>query len=73
MQISLGQTDTSRWPVVLPGASGHYLLAFDDGRIVVAATREVGSGMDYRITPAGLAEIFGQAMTAAPAWPGAHT
>ena len=46
MHISLGEVDTSRWPVVLPGASGHYLLAFDDGRIVAGATRETGSGLD---------------------------
>jgi D-amino-acid dehydrogenase len=39
MHISLGEVDTSRWPVVLPGASGHYLLAFDDGRIVAGARR----------------------------------
>ena len=56
MHISLGEVDTSRWPVVLPGAGGHYLLAFDDGRIVAGATRETGSGFDYRITAAGLAD-----------------
>jgi hypothetical protein len=66
MHISLGEVDTSRWPVVLPGASGHYLLAFDDGRIVAGATRETGSGFDYRITPAGLAEILEQALAIAP-------
>jgi D-amino-acid dehydrogenase len=66
MHISLGGVDTSRWPVVLPGASGHYLLAFDDGRIVAGATRETGSGFDYRITPAGLAEILEQALAVAP-------
>lgn len=66
MHISLGQVDTSRWPVVLPGASGHYLLAFDDGRIVAGATRETGSCLDYRITPAGLAEILEQALALAP-------
>ena len=66
MHISLGGTDTSRWPVVLPRASGHYLLAFDDGRIVAGATREEGSGLDYRVTPAGLAEILGQALAVAP-------
>jgi D-amino-acid dehydrogenase len=52
--------------VVLPGASGHYMLAFDDGRIVAGATRETGSGFDYRVTPAGLAEILGQALAVAP-------
>jgi D-amino-acid dehydrogenase len=51
--------------VVLRGVSGHYLLALDDGRIVAGATRETGSGLDYRVTPVGLAEIFGQP----PAWP----
>ena len=66
MHISLGDVDTSRWPVVLPGASGHYMVAFDDGRIVAGATRETGSGFDYRITPAGLAEILEQALAVAP-------
>ncbi|MGH3255563.1 MAG: NAD(P)/FAD-dependent oxidoreductase [Streptosporangiaceae bacterium] len=66
MHIGLGQVDTSRWPVVLPGAGGHYMLAFDDGRIVAGATRETGSGFDYRITPAGLAEILEQALAVAP-------
>jgi D-amino-acid dehydrogenase len=66
MHISLGEVDTSRWPVVLPGASGHYLVAFDDGRIVAGATRETGAGLDYRVTPAGLAEILEQALAVAP-------
>jgi len=66
VHISLGEVDTGRWPVVLPGASGHYMLAFDDGRVVAGATRETGSGFDYRVTPAGLAEILGQALAVAP-------
>jgi D-amino-acid dehydrogenase len=66
MHIGLGEADTGRWPVVLPGGSGHYMLAFDDGRIVAGATRETGSGFDYRVTPAGLAEILGQALAVAP-------
>jgi D-amino-acid dehydrogenase len=66
MHIRLDADDTSRWPVVLPGASGHYLLAFDGGRIVAGATRETGSGLDYRVTPAGLAEILSQALAVAP-------
>lgn len=64
--ISLSPADTSRWPVVLPGASGHYMLAFDDSRIVAGATRETGSGFDYRVTPAGLAEILREALAVAP-------
>jgi D-amino-acid dehydrogenase len=64
--IGLGLTDTSRWPVVLPGGSGHYLLAFDDSRVVVGATRETGSGLDYRLTAGGLAEVFNNALSVAP-------
>jgi D-amino-acid dehydrogenase len=66
MHIAVDSTDTSRWPVVLPGASGHYLLAFDDSRVVAGATRETGSGFDYRVTPAGLAEILAEALAVAP-------
>jgi len=64
--ISLAPADTSRWPVVLPGGSGHYLLAFDDARVVAGATRETGSGFDYRVTPGGLAEVLGEALAVAP-------
>jgi D-amino-acid dehydrogenase len=66
MHIGLGGVDTSRWPVVLPGASGHYMVAFDDGRVVAGATRETGSGFDYRVTLGGLAELLGQALAVAP-------
>jgi D-amino-acid dehydrogenase len=66
VHISLGSADTSRWPVVLPAASGHYLLAFDDSRVVAGATRETGAGFDFRVTPAGLAEVLAQALAVAP-------
>jgi D-amino-acid dehydrogenase len=66
MHISLGSVDTRHWPVVEPITSGHYMLAFDDSRIVAGATRETGSGVDYRVTPGGLAEILGQALALAP-------
>jgi D-amino-acid dehydrogenase len=64
--ISLQPADTSRWPVVMPDRSGHYLLAFDDSRVVAGATRETGAGFDYRVTPGGLAEILEQALAVAP-------
>ena len=64
--ISVAPADTSRWPVVLPGGSGHYLLAFDDCRVVAGATRETGAGFDYRVTPGGLAEVLAQALAVAP-------
>jgi D-amino-acid dehydrogenase len=64
--LSLGLTDTSRWPVVLPGGSGHYLVAFDDSRVVVGATRETGAGLDYRLTAGGLTEVLDNALSVAP-------
>jgi D-amino-acid dehydrogenase len=66
MHISLGTIDTSDWPVVLPSASGHYLLAFDDSRIVAGATREADAGFEFRVTPAGLHELLTQALAVAP-------
>lgn len=66
VHIGLGMTDTSRWPAVLPGGTGHYMLAFDDSRVVAGATRENGSGFDYRITPGGLAEVLDEALAVAP-------
>jgi D-amino-acid dehydrogenase len=64
--IGLGPADTSRWPVVLPSATGHYLLAFDDSRVVAGATRETGAGFDPRVTAAGLAEVLDNALAVAP-------
>lgn len=58
-------TDTSTWPVILPPGS-HYMLAFDDSRVVVGATREPGSGFDHRVTASGQAEVLNQALSVAP-------
>jgi D-amino-acid dehydrogenase len=64
--VSMRPADTSRWPVILPGGSGHYLLAFDGSRVVAGATRETVSGFDFRVTPGGLAEVLQQALAVAP-------
>jgi D-amino-acid dehydrogenase len=64
--FSVAPTDTSGWPVVLPAGHGHYLLAFGDHRVVAGATRETGSGFDYRVTAGGLAQVLRQALAMAP-------
>lgn len=64
--ISVAPADTIRWPVVLPADSGHYLLAFDDSRVVAGATREAGAGFDPRVTPAGVREVLDEALAVAP-------
>jgi D-amino-acid dehydrogenase len=63
--FELPGVDTSAWPVVLP-VSSHYLLAFPGSRVVAGATRETGSGFDYRVTAAGQREVLEQALGAAP-------
>jgi D-amino-acid dehydrogenase len=60
-----GPVDTSRWPTILPPGP-HYLLAFDDSRVVVGATRETGSGFDTRVTAAGHHEVITAALEWAP-------
>lgn len=57
--------ETQDWPVLLPQAS-HYMLAFDDNRVVVGATRETGSGFDYRVTAGGQAEVLNFGLDLAP-------
>ena len=66
VHLSLGSASTGHWPVILPAGSGHYLLAFDDSRVVAGATREPGAGFDDRVTAAGLSEVLAQALAVAP-------
>lgn len=65
VHLSLTGADTTGWPVVQP-PGGHYLLAFPEGRVVVGATRETGSGYDHRVTAAGMHEVLNAALTVAP-------
>ena len=63
--LDLPETETSRWPVVLP-LRGHYLLTFPSNRVVAGATRENDAGFDYRMTAGGVYEVLGQALRVAP-------
>ena len=58
--------DTSDWPVVLPQTSSHYMVAFNDNRIAFGATREEGSGFDYRVTGGGVQEVLNEGFRVAP-------
>jgi D-amino-acid dehydrogenase len=57
--------DTGGWPVLLP-LNSYYLLTFDDSRVVIGATRETGSGFDYRVTAKGQAEVLNIGLAVAP-------
>lgn len=65
VHLQVAGQDTRAWPVIFPPGS-HYLLAFDDSRVVVGATRETGAGFDYRVTAAGQAEVLAEALHVAP-------
>jgi D-amino-acid dehydrogenase len=65
VHLRLPGTDTARWPVLLP-LNSYYLLAFEDSRVVVGATRETNSGFDYRLTAAGVAEVLNAGLAVAP-------
>ncbi|TWT01441.1 FAD-binding oxidoreductase [Planomicrobium sp. CPCC 101079] len=65
VHIKLTGEDTADWPVIIPESS-HYMLAFDDSRVVAGATRETGSGFDYRKTAGGIHEVLSEALKVAP-------
>jgi D-amino-acid dehydrogenase len=65
VHLGMGGVKTADWPVLLP-MSSHYMLAFDDSRVVIGATRENGAGFDYRVTAAGQAEVLNAGLKIAP-------
>jgi D-amino-acid dehydrogenase len=65
IHLRLPGADTAAWPILEP-MNGYYLLAFDDSRVVVGATRETGSGFDYRLTAGGVAEVLNAGLAVAP-------
>ncbi len=65
VHLDLGGVATGSWPSLLP-IGPHYLVAFDDSRVVVGATHEIGSGFDTRVTAAGQVEVLNAALAIAP-------
>ncbi|MEH7302795.1 NAD(P)/FAD-dependent oxidoreductase [Neobacillus drentensis] len=65
VHLELPKSNTSQWPVVIP-PSNHYILTFEDGRVVVGSTHENEAGFDTRITPGGINEILTKALEVAP-------
>ncbi|MGP0586189.1 NAD(P)/FAD-dependent oxidoreductase [Paenibacillus timonensis] len=66
VHLALPGVSTEHWPVVMPPGD-QYILAFDDGRIVIGATHENDpSGYDTRVTAGGLQEVTYKALAVAP-------
>lgn len=58
------EEQTADWPVVMP-PNNQYMLAFDQGEIVIGATYEDGQD-NLDVTVGGLHEIFDKALEVAP-------
>lgn len=65
VHLKLENTDTANWPVVMP-PTNQYILAFDDGQIVIGATHEDDAEGDTRVTAGGLHEVLAKALQIAP-------
>lgn len=56
---------SAEWPIV-GGYRENYIVPWGDGRIVVGATREEGTGFDPRVTASGIDHVSDAAMRMAP-------
>jgi D-amino-acid dehydrogenase len=66
LHLRVAEGHTEALPVIVPVVSDYYLLGFGDSRIVMGATRETGSGFDFRITAGGVAEVLQEGLRIAP-------
>jgi D-amino-acid dehydrogenase len=66
LHLTVQNTDTGAWPVIVPVLNDYYVLSFPDSRVVVGATREPGSGFDCRVTAGGVAEVLREGLAIAP-------
>ena len=66
LHLGVPERHTEALPVIVPVLSDYYLLGFGDSRIVMGATRETGSGFDFRITAGGVAEVLQEGLRIAP-------
>ena len=66
LHLSVPDAATEALPLIIPVLSDYYLLGFPDSRVVMGATRENGSGFDFRATAGGVAEILREGLRIAP-------
>ncbi len=65
VHLQLQDVQTDNWPVVMP-PNDQYILAFDNGQVVIGATHEDDKKFDLRVTAGGLNEVFSKALSVAP-------
>lgn len=65
IHLEMPDNDTREWPVMLPPFN-HYILAFEAGKIVVGATKEVTNEFDSRVTTGSVHQLMDKALRVAP-------
>ncbi|WP_080846018.1 NAD(P)/FAD-dependent oxidoreductase [Cytobacillus gottheilii] len=65
IHLRLQDKNTDEWPVIMP-PNNQYMLAFEEGKIVVGATHEDIETLDMRVTAGGVYDILGKALKTAP-------
>jgi D-amino-acid dehydrogenase len=65
IHLTMPDADTSAWPII-SGFHSQYQLTFPKNKVVVGATRETGSGYDYRLTAGGIYSVLGEALRVSP-------
>ena len=65
IHLQLDDHETVNWAVI-NAFRGHYIVAWENGRIVVGATRETGSGFTPITTASGIHEVLSEALRVAP-------
>lgn len=65
VHLNLRQDATGTWPVAMP-PNNQYILAFEQGRIIVGTTHEDEAEFDDRVTAGGIHTILDKALSAAP-------
>jgi D-amino-acid dehydrogenase len=66
LHLKVQDAATEAMPLIIPVLSNYYLLGFPDSRVVMGATRESGSGFDFRITAGGVEEVLREGLRIAP-------
>ena len=65
IHLQLDGVDTANWAVI-NAFRGHYMVAWENGRVVVGATRETDSGFASETTASGINEVLSEALRVAP-------
>lgn len=70
IHLRLEESGIKDWPVVMP-PNDQYILAFENGKIIIGATHEDDQPFGQRLTAGGMHEVLDKALSVAPGLAGA--